>query len=196
MLLNLFNVIYVLVAIAMIAMILLQRGAGAQAGSGFGGGASNTVFGARGAATFLTRSTAMLAGVFFLLSLGMGIYLGGANSNKPADDLGVMGGAEVPVAPAPAPTTGGDVPAVPGDDKAATPAGSAEKPAAGDAPVQTIPPATDKSAAPVVTQPVSTEPAAAPKKNASGNATDVSASTLKKNGKAKATEKPEHSKGK
>ena len=72
MLLNLFNVVYVLVAIGMIVLILLQRGAGAQAGSGFGGGASGTVFGARGAATFLSRSTAVLAGLFFLLSLVMG----------------------------------------------------------------------------------------------------------------------------
>ena len=70
------NVFYVLIAVAMIVLILLQRGAGAAAGSGFGGGASATVFGARGSANFLSRSTAVLAALFFLLSLGMGIYLG------------------------------------------------------------------------------------------------------------------------
>ena len=58
MLLTIFNVVYVLVALGMIILILLQRGAGAAAGSGFGGGASGTVFGARGATTFLSRSTA------------------------------------------------------------------------------------------------------------------------------------------
>jgi preprotein translocase subunit SecG len=101
MLLTLFNVIYVLVAVAMIGLILLQRGAGAQAGSGFGAGASATVFGARGAANFLSRSTAILAGVFFLLSLVMGIY-----SHPPAtksdSDLGVMAGAAPTERPAPA----------------------------------------------------------------------------------------------
>ena len=65
------QVFYVLIAAAMIALILMQRGAGADAGSGFGGGASATVFGARGSSNFLSRSTAVLAGLFFLLSLGM-----------------------------------------------------------------------------------------------------------------------------
>ena len=61
------NIVFVLVAISMIALILMQRGAGAQAGSGFGGGASATVFGARGASSFLTKSTKWLAVVFFAL---------------------------------------------------------------------------------------------------------------------------------
>ena len=120
------NVFYVLIAIAMIVLILLQRGAGAAAGSGFGGGASATVFGARGSANFLSRSTAVLAGLFFLLSLGMGIYLGRPGEGpRPTDDLGVMSGsaapAEKPAAPAngdvpqptPAPAASGDKPAVP-----------------------------------------------------------------------------------
>jgi protein translocase SecG subunit len=71
MVLTLFNIVYVLIAIAMAILILLQRGAGAQAGSGFGAGASGTVFGARGASNFLSRSTAILATIFFLLSLTM-----------------------------------------------------------------------------------------------------------------------------
>lgn len=102
------QVFYVLIAVAMIALILMQRGAGADAGSGFGGGASSTVFGARGSANFLSRSTAVLAGMFFLLSLGMGMY-----HSRPAldggstDDLGVMTG----VAPESTEPTTGDVPA-------------------------------------------------------------------------------------
>jgi len=114
MLLNFFNVIYVLVAIGMLALILLQRGAGAQAGSGFGGGASGTVFGARGATTFLSRSTAVLAGVFFLLSLLMGIYVHPVGSL--ASDLGVMGGADTPAAaktPVAPPAANADVPKAP-----------------------------------------------------------------------------------
>ena len=86
-----FSVFYILVAAAMIVLILLQNGAGADAGSGFGAGASATVFGARGSATFLTRATAILAGLFFLLSLSMGIYLHGSGQpTSTANDLGVM----------------------------------------------------------------------------------------------------------
>lgn len=88
-----FSVFYILIAAAMIVLILMQRGAGADAGSGFGGGASGTVFGARGSASFLTRATGVLAGLFFLLSLGMGMYLshnGAPKTNAP--DLGVMSG--------------------------------------------------------------------------------------------------------
>jgi len=57
-------VVHVLVAAALITFILLQQGRGATAGAGFGGGASATVFGARGAASFMSRTTAILAVVF------------------------------------------------------------------------------------------------------------------------------------
>jgi preprotein translocase subunit SecG len=93
-----FSVFYILVAAAMIVLILIQRGSGANAGSGFGGGASATVFGARGSTSFLSRATAVLAGVFFLLSLGMGMYLNYNGAPKPAagSDLGVMAGVATP----------------------------------------------------------------------------------------------------
>jgi preprotein translocase subunit SecG len=129
MLLTIFNIFYVLVALAMCVLILLQRGDGAAAGSGFGGGASATVFGARGASTFLSRSTAILAAVFFILSIAMGIYLHPvANPNA---DLGIMSGvgtSEPAKAPAPvvvpAAPVKSDVPAAPAktDVPAATPA--------------------------------------------------------------------------
>jgi preprotein translocase subunit SecG len=123
------NVFYVLIAVAMTVLILLQRGAGAAAGSGFGGGASATVFGARGSANFLSRSTAVLAALFFLLSLGMGMYLGRPSGPaRPTDDLGVMSGiapaAEKPTPPA-TPPVSGDVP-----QPTAAPAASGDKPAA------------------------------------------------------------------
>ncbi|MEO6967842.1 MAG: preprotein translocase subunit SecG [Rhodanobacteraceae bacterium] len=97
MLFTIFSVFYVLIAAAMIVLILLQRGAGADAGSSFGGGASGTVFGARGSASFLTRSTGVLAGLFFILSLAMGIYLSHAGVAKPQQSLGVMAGVVTPL---------------------------------------------------------------------------------------------------
>lgn len=92
-----FSVFYILIAAAMIVLILLQNGDGASAGSGFGGGASATVFGARGSANFLTRATAVLAALFFLLSLGMGVYLHShGNAQSSGADLGVMAGMSTP----------------------------------------------------------------------------------------------------
>ena len=64
-------IFHVLVAIGIISLVLLQQGRGADAGAAFGSGASGTVFGARGAASFLTRCTAVLAGLFFASSLGL-----------------------------------------------------------------------------------------------------------------------------
>ena len=58
-------VVQVLVAIALIALVLLQQGKGADAGAAFGSGSSGTVFGARGAANFLSTATAWLAAAFF-----------------------------------------------------------------------------------------------------------------------------------
>jgi len=106
------TVIYVLVAIAMIALILMQRGAGAQAGSGFGGGASATVFGARGASSFLSKSTKWLAIVFFSISMYMAWHATNSTAAGTASsaDLGVM--SQVPVAP-PATQDGAAVPATP-----------------------------------------------------------------------------------
>lgn len=58
-------VFHILVAIALIAIILLQQGRGATAGAAFGSGASGTVFGARGSTSFLSRTTSILATLFF-----------------------------------------------------------------------------------------------------------------------------------
>jgi preprotein translocase subunit SecG len=69
--LNVLIITHVLVALAIIGLVLLQHGKGADMGSGFGGGASGSLFGATGSANFLSRSTAVLATVFFLLSLAL-----------------------------------------------------------------------------------------------------------------------------
>lgn len=117
--------LYVIVALAMIGLILLQRGAGAQVGSGFGGGASATVFGSRGSANFLSSSTKWLAVLFFALSIGMGVYIShNAKTTGNAADLGVMAGAE-PAATETAPPAATDVPAAP--------AATSDVPAATDA---------------------------------------------------------------
>src|SRR5687767_3671225 len=63
------TVIHVLSALAIVGLVLLQRGKGADAGAGFGAGASGTVFGARGATTGLSRMTAIFAAIFMLNSL-------------------------------------------------------------------------------------------------------------------------------
>ena len=64
-------VLHVLIALAIIGLVLLQHGKGADMGSGFGGGASGSLFGATGAANFLSRMTAVLAAIFFVLSLAL-----------------------------------------------------------------------------------------------------------------------------
>ena len=83
------NIFHVLIAIAMIAFILIQKGAGATAGAAFGSGASGTVFGSRGAGNFLSRSTWVLATLFCLISLSMAVIASRA-SITPETDLGVV----------------------------------------------------------------------------------------------------------
>lgn len=86
------NIFHVLIAIAMVAFILIQKGAGATAGAAFGSGASGTVFGARGAGNFLSRSTWVLATLFCLISLTMAVMASRMNTT-PETDLGVVGNA-------------------------------------------------------------------------------------------------------
>jgi preprotein translocase subunit SecG len=64
-------VVHLLVALALVVLVLLQQGKGADAGASFGSGASATVFGSQGSTTFLSRFTAILAGVFLLTSFGL-----------------------------------------------------------------------------------------------------------------------------
>ncbi|MEZ5525386.1 MAG: preprotein translocase subunit SecG [Pseudomonadales bacterium] len=66
-------IVHVLLAVAVIALILLQHGKGADMGASFGAGASQTVFGSSGSANFMTRMTAILATLFFVTSFGLAI---------------------------------------------------------------------------------------------------------------------------
>lgn len=81
-------VIHVLVALGIIGLVLLQHGKGADMGAGFGGGASGSLFGASGAASFLSRTTAILATVFFVTSLSL-TYIS-SNKSKTKIKEGVM----------------------------------------------------------------------------------------------------------
>jgi preprotein translocase subunit SecG len=65
------TIVQIISALAIVGLVLLQRGKGADAGAGFGAGASGTVFGARGASTGLSRMTAIFAAIFMLNSLGL-----------------------------------------------------------------------------------------------------------------------------
>ena len=121
---NLVIVIHVLVALGIIGLVLLQHGKGADMGSGFGGGASGSLFGATGSANFLSRATAALATVFFLTSLGLA-YL--ATHRTTASGGGVMEGLkqeqpkepQAPGAAEPAKAPKSEsAPAAPGDSKA------------------------------------------------------------------------------
>lgn len=69
---ELFLVVYLLVAIALIVLVLIQHGKGADMGASFGAGASATIFGSSGTGNFLTRTTTVLATLFFALSLLLG----------------------------------------------------------------------------------------------------------------------------
>ena len=75
-------VVHIIVAIALIALVLLQHGKGADMGAAFGSGSSGSLFGASGSANFLSRSTAVLASLFFLTSLGLAYF--GLQQHKPA----------------------------------------------------------------------------------------------------------------
>jgi preprotein translocase subunit SecG len=135
-------------ALAIIGLVLIQRGKGADAGAGFGAGASGTVFGARGAGTALSRATAIFAALFMINSLALG-YVGSHQPSQPKTILETAG--ESPSAPADSRV----LPALPGRSapqgapgsgsqaapasNATTPPGSAPGgvPSAGSAPAQT-----------------------------------------------------------
>ena len=79
-------IVQVIVAIGLIVLVLLQQGKGADAGAAFGSGSSGTVFGARGAANFLSRTTAWFAAVFFGTSLALAYVVHGQSAPKSVVD--------------------------------------------------------------------------------------------------------------
>jgi preprotein translocase subunit SecG len=119
--------LHVLIALAIIGLVLLQHGKGADMGSGFGGGASSSLFGATGSANFLSRATAVLATLFFVTSLGLA-YLA---THKPKAGGGVLDAVKT----LPAGETKGEKPG----DKA-----PADKPASEAPKAPAVPPAGSK----------------------------------------------------
>ncbi|HMA90835.1 MAG TPA: preprotein translocase subunit SecG [Burkholderiales bacterium] len=98
---NLVIIAHVLIAVAIIGLVLLQHGKGADMGSGFGGGASSSLFGATGSANFLSRTTAVLAALFFVSSLGLSYF---ATHRGAPGGAGIMDSVKEQPAPAkPAP---------------------------------------------------------------------------------------------
>ncbi len=118
-------IVHVLVAVSMIGLILLQQGKGAEMGASFGAGSSQTVFGAAGATSLLTKITAWLALIFMITSLVLAVYARKDVAQRSALVLPASLGQAAPVAPAPvaapapvpaapAPLGNGDIPVLPG----------------------------------------------------------------------------------
>lgn len=127
MLANVILTVQILAALGMIGLILVQHGKGADMGAAFGSGSSGSLFGASGSANFLSRTTAILAAVFFVCTLALA-YFGNV---RPASSGSVLEGPAA-VAPAPAPETGSAA-AIPGTAAPAAAAIPAPAPAASGA---------------------------------------------------------------
>jgi preprotein translocase subunit SecG len=147
---NLVIVVQVISALAIIGLVLVQHGKGADMGAAFGSGASGSLFGASGSSNFLSKSTAVAAAVFFASTLALAYFSNGRTAAGP--DGGVMERVTVPSTQAPATGIPTDVPAAgPSTGPAATPAAPAnEVPAA---------PATTTPAAPAAAAPAAPAPA-------------------------------------
>ncbi|MBS0394499.1 MAG: preprotein translocase subunit SecG [Proteobacteria bacterium] len=111
--------VHVLLSAAIIGLVLLQRGKGADAGAGFGSGASGTVFGARGSSTFFSKMTAVLATCFFLTSLSLA-YLASHRTGTAVKSLVEQAPVTAPV-PTTAPAPVSELPAVPATTPATAP---------------------------------------------------------------------------
>lgn len=129
---NLILTVQLLSALGMIGLILIQHGKGADMGAAFGGGGgSGSLFGASGSSNFLSRTTAVLATVFFLCTLGLA-YLGTA---RPADTGSVLERAVSTTPAAPAAAASGAAAQIPGSTT----------PAAAAAPASAVTPAAPKA---------------------------------------------------
>lgn len=78
------------IAVTLVVLVMMQQGKGADMGAAFGSGASQTVFGSQGSGSFLTRTTAVLATVFFLTSLSLAYFSGQANTATSVIDANLM----------------------------------------------------------------------------------------------------------
>ena len=151
MLYNILLIVQIVVSVGIIVLVLMQQGKGADAGAAFGSGASGTVFGSRGSANFLSRTTAILATVFFLNSTALAFLASG----RTVQSISVMDSVKS------APATDSK-PAVQTSDIPNLPASKDAKPA--------IPPAVDVKvtevpAAPTISVPANTTQPVVPAQN-------------------------------
>ena len=141
---NILLIVQIVVALSIIGLVLIQHGKGADAGAAFGGGASGSVFGSRGSGNFLSRSTGILAAVFFANSLALAWLVAHRDTGLTADQsvVPVEKAREVRAAPVVVPTAPSDVPTNVGQEKTevkvVAPAKQGEAPA--DVPVQVVEP--------------------------------------------------------
>ncbi|MBB5403205.1 preprotein translocase subunit SecG [Paraburkholderia sp. BR13439] len=119
-------VVQLLSALGVIGLVLLQHGKGADMGAAFGSGASGSLFGATGSANFLSRTTAVLAALFFATTLAL-TYLGAYHVKPSAGVLGAAATAPIAASPASAPAAG----SAPVAASPAVPASPASVPATG-----------------------------------------------------------------
>ncbi len=117
--LNILLAVQMLTALAMIGLILVQHGKGADMGAAFGGGSAGSLFGASGSANFLSRTTAVLAAVFFACTLGLA-YFGNLRA-APTQSVLERAGLSAPAAPASAAVVAVPVPASPASGAAQIP---------------------------------------------------------------------------
>jgi preprotein translocase subunit SecG len=138
-------VLHIAVSLVLILVVLLQTGKRADLAGAFGGGGSQTAFGARGAATFLSKATTISAVLFMITSIWLGVRFGSESGSSVVQDTGtvpVSGAPALPAPTAPAPAPAGGIPVAPAPapaQPAAPPAGNAQNPP----PAQT-PPAAPK----------------------------------------------------
>ena len=98
---NLVLVVQLVAAIAMIGLVLVQQGKGADMGASFGSGASGSLFGATGSANFLSRFTAVCASVFFVCTLTLAYLSNSVSARAPSSGASVLDRAAIPAASAP-----------------------------------------------------------------------------------------------
>jgi preprotein translocase subunit SecG len=102
MLQHLITILHGILCVGIVGLVLLQRGKGADAGAGFGAGASGTVFGARGSATFFSKLTAVLATLFFMTSMSLAWFATRPEARQPDSLVDKLVTEPAPAAPAPA----------------------------------------------------------------------------------------------
>ena len=112
--------VQILAALGMIGLILVQHGKGADMGAAFGSGGSGSLFGASGSANFLSRTTAVLAAVFFVCTLALAYF--GNSKPRTASSVLETPAAAIPSAPAATQIPGTTAPAAPASASAVPPA--------------------------------------------------------------------------